>query len=201
MHWHCIVFWGKSLLDNIPKVEAITATISLSPIDFWQCKGCRPPQPRTVGTRLGRRAPWEQASQATPINQIGSISVTVMTIIIIIIIIMLSPVKLLTMRSVEQKKFSLVGELMPTCSMEVQVQSQPKLKDNIYKDHWQWQFAQATLHSQPKNFYTAPTHPTPKKIMLPPPLPARLGILLSLFLVSRFKNPHFFQQISEIPLE
>ena len=33
------------------------------------------------------------------------------------------------------KKFSLVGELMPTCSMEVQVQSLPKLKDNIYKDH------------------------------------------------------------------
>ena len=141
----------------------------LSPLDFWQCKGCRSPWSRTVGTRLGRRAPWGQASQATPINQIRSISVTVMTIIIIIIII-LSPVKLLIMRSVEQKKFSLVGELMPTCSMEVQVQSLPKLKDNIYKDHWQWQSAQATLHSQPKNFYTAPTHPTPRKDNAPPPL-------------------------------
>ena len=56
----------------------------------------------------------------------------VMTIIIII----LSPPKLLIMRSVEQiLKFSLVGELMPTCNMEVLVQFQPKLKDNIYKDH------------------------------------------------------------------
>ena len=198
MHWHCMVFWGKSLLDNIPKVEAITATISLSPIDFWQCKGCRPPRSRTVGTRLGRRAPWEQASQATPINQIGSVSVMVMTIIIIII---LSPAKLLIMRSLEQKSSALWESWCPLAAWRCRCNPSPNLgiifiktidNDNLHKLHF--------IPSQ--KFLHCPDPPNSKKNNAPPPpLPAHLGILLSLFLVSRFKNPHFFQQISAIPLE
>ena len=45
------------------------------------------------------------------------------------------PLEVANNKSCGAKKFSLVGELMPTCNMEVLVQSQPKLKGNIYKDH------------------------------------------------------------------
>ena len=145
MHCHSVWYFEEKVHLITPKLKQLQQQC-LSPLDFWQCKGCRSPRSRTVGTRLGRRAPWEQASQATPINQIGSISVMVMTIILII----LPPREVANNEICGAKKFSLVGELMPTCNMEVLVQSQPKLKDNIYKEYWQLQFARATLHSQPK---------------------------------------------------
>ena len=143
MHCHSVWYFEEKVHLITPKLKQLQQQC-LSPLDFWQCKGCRSSRSRTVGTRLGRRAPWEQASQATPINQIGSVSVMVMTIILII----LPPREVANNEICGAKKFSLVGELMPTCIMEVQ--SQPKIKDNIYKEYGQLQFARATLHSQPK---------------------------------------------------
>ena len=102
MHCHSVWYFEEKVHLITPKLKQLQQQC-LSPLDFWQCKGCRSPRSRTVGTRLGRAAPWEQASQATPINQIGSISVMVMTTTIIF----LSPAKLLIMRSVEQKSSAL----------------------------------------------------------------------------------------------
>ena len=118
-------WFNQVILQKLKKLQQQC----LSPLDFWQCKGCRSPQSRTVGTRLGRPAPWEQASQATPINQIGSVSVMVMTIIIII----LSPAKLLIMRSLEQKSSALWESWCPLAAWRCWCNPSPNLRITFTK--------------------------------------------------------------------
>ena len=144
MPWHSVwYFEEKVCLIIIQKLTQLQQQC-LSPLDFWQCKGCRSARSRTVGTWLGRRAPGSRHPKPHPSTRLDrsvwwwwpSSS--------------FCPREVANNEICGGNKFSLVGELMPTCNMEVLVQSQPKLKDNIYKDHWKSQFARATLHSQLK---------------------------------------------------
>ena len=128
MHCHSVWYFEEKVHLITPKLKQLQQQC-LSPLDFWQCKGCRSARSRTVGTRLGRRAPWEQASQATPINQIGSISVMVMTTTIIF----LSPAKLLIMRSVEQKSSALWESWCPLATWRCWCNPSPNLRITFTK--------------------------------------------------------------------